>query len=152
MTDTHKCGAAGCAQAARGTHPGRILQRELDERGWTQKALAEKMGRPAGTVNAICRGKKGITAQTALQLADVLGTSAELWLDLDSLYRLHQGRVRSSGGWKTNPVAEMHPLGSNPELGIVEHYSNNTEEAAAMAERVHAYLGEHPKKIRRQDP
>ena len=80
-------------QAARGIHPGHILQRELDARGWTQKALAERMKRPVGTVNAICRGKKGITAATAIQLADVFGTSAELWLNLDSAHRLHRARM-----------------------------------------------------------
>lgn len=77
---------------ARPTPPGRVLQRELDARGWTQKRLAEVMGRPHKTVNTICRGKERITAETALQLADALGASAELWVNLEARYRLWMTR------------------------------------------------------------
>lgn len=41
---------------ARVPAPGRILSRELEARGWTQKDLAEIMGRPVQTINEIIRG------------------------------------------------------------------------------------------------
>lgn len=73
---------------ARVTSPGRIIQRELDARGWTQTDLAEIIKRPVQTVNEIIRGNKQITPVTALELAVAFGTSAQLWLNLESNYRL----------------------------------------------------------------
>jgi len=69
-------------------HPGEILKETLEERGMTQRELAEKIGRPPQLVSGIINGHKGITAETALDLADVFGTSPELWLKLDTAYRL----------------------------------------------------------------
>ena len=72
--------------------PGESVQEELTARGWTQRALARKMGRPIQAVNEIIKGRRQITAETALALADVFGTSAEMWLGLESRYRLHLAR------------------------------------------------------------
>jgi addiction module HigA family antidote len=74
---------------ARVSSPGRILGRELEARGWTQKDLAEIMGRPHQTINGIIKGNKHITPETAIELADALGTSAEFWTNLEAKYRLH---------------------------------------------------------------
>jgi len=68
--------------------PGEILADELEARGWTQAKLAKILGRPLQTVNAIINGKKQITPQTALELSAALGTSAELWLNMEMTYRL----------------------------------------------------------------
>ena len=73
-------------------HPGELLAEELEARGMTQRALAEAMGRPAQVINEIVRGKKAITAETAIQLEDALGTSAPLWLSLQSSYELTKAR------------------------------------------------------------
>jgi HTH-type transcriptional regulator/antitoxin HigA len=69
-------------------HPGEILEEELEARGMTQKALAAAMRRPPQVVNEIVRGKKGITAETALELERVLGSSARLWMNLQTTYAL----------------------------------------------------------------
>jgi HTH-type transcriptional regulator/antitoxin HigA len=53
---------------ARVPAPGRILSRELEARGWTQKDLAEIVDRPAQTINEIIRGSKQITPETAIEL------------------------------------------------------------------------------------
>ncbi len=74
---------------ARGVAPGRILLRELESRGWTQKDLAEIVGRPVQTINEIVRGSKQITPETALELAETFETSPELWMNLEANYRLH---------------------------------------------------------------
>ena len=73
--------------------PGEFLREELDERNWTQADLARIIGRPVQVVNLIVSGKKAITAQTALQLAAALGTSAEVWLNLQTAYDLSTARV-----------------------------------------------------------
>ncbi len=75
-------------------HPGEILKETLEEWGISQKALAEKIGRPVQLINGIINGHKGITADTALDLAEAFGTSAELWLNLESFYQLNMARQR----------------------------------------------------------
>jgi HTH-type transcriptional regulator / antitoxin HigA len=72
--------------------PGEILRDELEARGWSQKELAEKISRPYQAVNEIIRGRKQITAATALSLSSALGTSAEFWMNLESNYRLDIAR------------------------------------------------------------
>ena len=69
---------------ARITSAGAILRRELAARRWTQRDLAEVMGRPQQAISEIVQGSKRITAETALELAAALGTSAEVWLRLDA--------------------------------------------------------------------
>jgi HTH-type transcriptional regulator/antitoxin HigA len=73
---------------ARAVSPGAVLRRELDARGWSQKDLAEIMGRPEQAISEIAQGAKRITPETALELGEALGTSADLWLNLESNYRL----------------------------------------------------------------
>lgn len=73
--------------------PGEVLADELETRGMTQKALAEAMGRPAKTVNEIVRGKKSITAETALQLERVLGVSAQFWMNTQTRWDLARARA-----------------------------------------------------------
>lgn len=76
--------------------PGEILEEELEIRGMTQKELAQKMGRPVQTINEIVRGKRALTAETALDLERVLGIEAGLWVRLEGEYRLALARGRLS--------------------------------------------------------
>jgi HTH-type transcriptional regulator/antitoxin HigA len=69
--------------------PGEYLAEELAARAITQKELAASMGRPANVINEIVKGKKSITAETALQLEQALpGISARFWLNLETDYQL----------------------------------------------------------------
>lgn len=72
--------------------PGETLSEELAARTMTQKQLAQAMGRPHKLVNEIVRGKKRITAETALQLEQALGVDARIWLGLQTEYDLHLAR------------------------------------------------------------
>jgi addiction module HigA family antidote len=72
--------------------PGEHIKELLEEKNWTQRALAARMGRPVQTISEIINGRKAITAETALQLEKVLGVSAETWLNLESTYRLALAR------------------------------------------------------------
>lgn len=74
---------------ARIVTPGRILSRELEARGWTQKDLAEIMNRPEQTISAIINAKKEITPETAIELAAAFDIPAEFWTNLETNYRLH---------------------------------------------------------------
>jgi addiction module HigA family antidote len=70
-------------------HPGEILLEEfLEPARMTQSALAEKLGWTTARLNELIKGKRGITAAAALDLADVLGTSPKLWMNLQATYDL----------------------------------------------------------------
>lgn len=95
---------------ARVSSPGRILRRELEARGWTQKDLANIMGRPHQTINGIIQGSKQITPETAIELAKALGTSAELWTSLESKYRLYVARKQSKHSSEDDDIARKGRL------------------------------------------
>lgn len=76
--------------------PGETLVEELEVRGMSQSELARRAGRPVQAINEIARGKKEITAETALAFEHVLGTSAEFWMRLEADYRLARARERAT--------------------------------------------------------
>jgi addiction module HigA family antidote len=70
-------------------HPGETIKEDyLVPLGMSVNRLAGALGIGAARLNEIVRGKRGITADTALRLARYFGTSAEFWLNLQSLYDL----------------------------------------------------------------
>lgn len=72
-------------------HPGEILLEEfLEPMGMTQVALAEKLCWTKAKLNELIKGKRGITADTALDLSDALGTSPKLWMNLQATWDLSQ--------------------------------------------------------------
>jgi antitoxin HigA-1 len=71
-------------------HPGLVLQDELEEIGVTQTALAEHIGVLPKTINEICRGKRGISAEMAWKLSHALGASPNFWLNLQNNWELSQ--------------------------------------------------------------
>lgn len=69
-------------------HPGEHLREELEDLGISVRALARALDVPHNRLIAILRGKRTITADTALRLAACLGTPAESWLDLQKAWDL----------------------------------------------------------------
>ena len=72
-------------------HPGEILKHEfmlpLD---LTAAALANAIGVTPARIGEIVRGRRGITADTALRLARYFGTDARSWMNLQSRYELER--------------------------------------------------------------
>jgi antitoxin HigA-1 len=70
-------------------HPGETIKEDyLVPLGISVNQLAKALGIGTARVNEIIRGERGVTADTALRLARYFGTSAEFWLNLQSLYEL----------------------------------------------------------------
>jgi len=68
-------------------HPGEVLREEfLVPLSLSPGALAKAMGVPRTRVERIAAETTGITADTALRLSKALGTSAQLWLNLQNRY------------------------------------------------------------------
>ena len=74
-------------------HPGEILLEEfLRPMEISQTRLAHSMGVPPRRINEIVLGKRGITADTALRLARIFGTSVQFWMGLQADYDLEEAR------------------------------------------------------------
>lgn len=72
-------------------HPGEILLEEfLEPMELTQAAFAEKLGWTKAKLNELIKGKRGITADTALDLAEALKTSPKIWMNLQATWDLDQ--------------------------------------------------------------
>ena len=70
-------------------HPGGMLLEEfLEPKRVRQMAFAEKVGWAKTRLNELIEGKRGITAAAALDLADALGTSPKLWMNLQATFDL----------------------------------------------------------------
>ena len=76
-------------------HPGEILLEEfLAPAGVTQAAFAEKIGWSRSRLSEFIHGKRGVTADAAIDLAEVLGTSSKLWMNLQATYDLDRAVTR----------------------------------------------------------
>jgi addiction module HigA family antidote len=84
-------------------HPGEHLAEELNELGMSAAELARKLGVPTNRITGVLNGQRAITGDTALRLAHFLGTSAEFWLNLQSLYDLRIARKKVGKSIKTLP-------------------------------------------------
>ena len=80
----------------RPVHPGEILRDELDELGMSASALAAGVGRSdRAWITAILRGEHGITADMALRLSRYLGTTPQLWLNLQQSFELRVAELHT---------------------------------------------------------
>ena len=69
-------------------HPGKFLADELEALNMTATELATALRVPPNRIYQILNGKRSLTADTALRLSQWLGTSAEIWMNLQKLYEL----------------------------------------------------------------
>jgi antitoxin HigA-1 len=76
-------------------HPGEHLAEELDALKMSAAGLARRLRVPTNRVTAILHGQRAITGDTALRLAHFFGTSAEFWLNLQSLYELRLAEAKA---------------------------------------------------------
>jgi addiction module HigA family antidote len=70
------------------SHPGETLADELAVRHLTANALALKLRVPANRITDIVRGRRALTAETALRLGRYFRTGAKFWVDLQAAYDL----------------------------------------------------------------
>jgi antitoxin HigA-1 len=78
-------------------HPGEILREDvLEPLNLSVNQLAKALGVDTARLNEIARGRRGITADTALRLSRYLGTSPEFWLNLQTRYDLNVARQQKA--------------------------------------------------------
>ena len=74
-------------------HPGITLREDfMEPLDLSANGLAEALGVPQNRISDIVRGRRGVTADTALRLERAFGVSADFWLNLQSHYELEVAR------------------------------------------------------------
>ena len=75
------------------SHPGEILKGlYVEPTGLTVGAVAEKLGVSRKTLSLLLNGRQGISGEMALRLGKLLGTTPEMWMNLQLDYDLWQAR------------------------------------------------------------
>jgi addiction module HigA family antidote len=71
------------------THPGEMLAEEfLKPLDMSASALAEAIGVPQNRISDIIRGRRGVTADTAIRFGRYFGTTSQIWLNMQAAYDL----------------------------------------------------------------
>lgn len=87
------------------THPGEMFEEEFRKpSGISQAEAARRMGMSMNRLNEIVKGKRGVTAETAVLLAALTGTSPQFWLQLQINYDLWHA-LRETKVPKMQPIA-----------------------------------------------
>ena len=74
-------------------HPGEILLEEfLKPMQISQNGLARAIGVPPRRINEIVLGRRAVTADTALRLAQAFGNSVQFWMGLQDDYAVREAR------------------------------------------------------------
>ena len=85
-------------------HPGEHLAEELEALGMSAAELARQLKVPTNRVTGILNGQRAVTGDTALRLGHFFGTSAEFWLNLQSLYDLRLAERMAGKSIKALPT------------------------------------------------
>ncbi len=91
-------------------HPGEHLAEELEALDMSAAELARKINVPTNRITQILNGTRAITGDTALRLAHFFGTSAQFWLNLQSLYELRLAQERVGKSIKALPRLKRREL------------------------------------------
>jgi addiction module HigA family antidote len=117
-------------------HPGKILYSEfLEPLGMSVNALALALRVPAPRINDVVRGRRAVSADTALRLERYFGASAQFWLNLQIAYDLRV--ATAAAGEQIEREIEPMPKADRPKMPKV---SSEHSRAAALAASVSSNL------------
>ena len=104
--------------------PGEYIKDELEARGWTQSDLAEILGRSRPKINELINGKRAITIQTAKELAAAFGTSAQVWLNLETQWQLWRDRSTEDAVDRRAKLYALAPIKDLEKRGWIASSKN----------------------------
>lgn len=85
-------------------HAGEHLAEELKELGMSAAEFARQIKVPTNRITEILHGRRAITGDTALRLAHFFGTTAEFWLNLQSLYEIRLAQKKAGKSIRELPT------------------------------------------------
>jgi addiction module HigA family antidote len=92
--------------------PGEVLSEDLRALSMSADALARQLRVPTNRITGILNGQRAVTGDTALRLAHFFGTSAEFWLNLQSLCDLRLAEQKAGKAIRSLPTLITTPHGS----------------------------------------
>ena len=90
------------------THPGEHLAEELRALDMSAAELARRIAVPTNRITQVLNGTRSITGDTVLRLGHFFGTSAQFWLNLQSLYDLRMAEKKAGKAIKALPKLNRH--------------------------------------------
>jgi HTH-type transcriptional regulator/antitoxin HigA len=118
--------------------PGDYIKEELEERGWSQADLAEILGVNESVVSALINGKKAITPELAKGLSAAFETSAQVWMNLESSYRLFLAKSTDDVIGRKARLYDIAPVKELIKRGWIE----KSENISVLEKRVNEFLSE----------
>ena len=132
-------------RAAEAFPPGEFIKEELEARNWSQIELAEIIGREPKVVSDLVTSKRGVTPEIAKALGDAFGTSAQYWMNLDSLYQIWRASdadstiARRARLYQVAPIKDMvkrHWLEWSENVQVLEQRVAQFFEVLTVDERI----------------
>jgi addiction module HigA family antidote len=93
-------------------HPGEHLAEELAALRMSAAELARRLKVPTNRITEILNGERAITGDTALRLAHFFGTSAQFWLNLQSIYELRLAEQKTGKSIRNLPTLRQRERAS----------------------------------------
>lgn len=104
------------------THPGEIIQDELDSRKMNQAELAKLIGIEKTQLNEIIKGKRSINADLALLLEKAMGIDAEYWINAQKIYELDTARIDEKNQGRLQSIEEWNILSPNIPISFLKKH------------------------------
>ncbi len=117
--------------------PGEFIKEELEARGWTQRDLAAIIDRPVQAVNELISGKRSVTPDTARALGEAFGTGPELWMNLESAWRLSQVKSDTRDIARRSKLYSKAPVNDILKRGWIEE----TDDPDELERRILQFMG-----------
>ena len=127
-------------------HPGLVLSTFIEPYGISQNSLARSMGVSPRRINEILQGKRAITADTAIGLAEVFGSGALFWMRLQARYDLAVARLLR----QDRPPPALEVFRSEPWDECSVDFAEDDEYLAALRRGLKSRVGTAP--VVRRDP
>ena len=113
---------------------GRILERELNDRDWSQADFAAVLDRPTQFVSEIITGKKEITRESAAQIGAAFDTTAQYWLNLQNAYFLVNQAKSLEAQNRLDDVRRRARLNEKGPIGLLKKHGLLTATTLAALE------------------
>lgn len=116
--------------------PGEFIKEEMEARGWTQEELAAVMGRPRRMVGDLLAGDKILTPETACDLGAAFGTGPEVWMNLETAFRLSLVKRESN---EVSRRARLYSLAPVKDM-IKRQWIKKTADVTALEQELKAFF------------
>jgi HTH-type transcriptional regulator / antitoxin HigA len=117
--------------------PGEFIKEELEARNWSQSELAEIIGRQPSVVHELISGKRVVSPEMANALGEAFGTSAEYWMNLESIYQIWHIK---DGDSVISRRARLYHVAPIKEM-VKRHWIEPSDNIEVLENRIRHFFG-----------